>query len=93
MDGALDDFCVSPKPDSFVLDVGSSTGGFTDCLFSAAPREVYAVDVAGQLDRPFPGSTRAPVVREETHVANLIVKDFASDDAAAGYDRRVRSSL
>ena len=46
---ALDSFNVSVQ-DMPVLDVGASTGGFTDCLLQRGARKVYAVDVGhGQL--------------------------------------------
>jgi len=50
LEGALKDFSVSPEG-RVCLDVGSSTGGFTDCLLQQGARKVYAVDVtARQLD-------------------------------------------
>lgn len=42
--GALDDFGVAPTG-KICLDVGSSTGGFTDCLLQHGAIHVYAVDV------------------------------------------------
>lgn len=42
--GALDDFGVNPSG-RVCLDVGSSTGGFTDCLLQRGAAKVYAVDV------------------------------------------------
>jgi 23S rRNA (cytidine1920-2'-O)/16S rRNA (cytidine1409-2'-O)-methyltransferase len=50
LEGALEDFGVDPR-DRICLDIGSSTGGFTDCLLQRGARKVYAVDVSiDQLD-------------------------------------------
>jgi 23S rRNA (cytidine1920-2'-O)/16S rRNA (cytidine1409-2'-O)-methyltransferase len=50
LEGALKDFDATPL-DKICLDVGSSTGGFTDCLLQHGARLVYAVDVTvNQLD-------------------------------------------
>lgn len=44
LEGALADFAVSPS--GFIcLDLGSSTGGFSDCLLQHGAARVYAVDV------------------------------------------------
>jgi len=44
LEGALEDFPISTQ-NRVCLDVGSSTGGFTDCLFQHGAARVYAVDV------------------------------------------------
>ena len=44
LEGALEDFHVSVA-DKTCLDVGSSTGGFTDCLLQHGAARVYSVDV------------------------------------------------
>lgn len=44
LEGALADFGVDPAGRA-CLDIGSSTGGFTDCLLQHGAKRVYAVDV------------------------------------------------
>ncbi|MBM3784336.1 MAG: TlyA family RNA methyltransferase [Acidobacteria bacterium] len=47
---ALDEFLIDPRGWT-CLDVGSSTGGFTDCLLQRGAERVFAFDVGtGQLD-------------------------------------------
>jgi 23S rRNA (cytidine1920-2'-O)/16S rRNA (cytidine1409-2'-O)-methyltransferase len=50
LDAALDELGIDPAG-KVVLDVGSSTGGFTDCVLQRGAVRVYAIDVGkGQLD-------------------------------------------
>jgi 23S rRNA (cytidine1920-2'-O)/16S rRNA (cytidine1409-2'-O)-methyltransferase len=49
LEGALATFGIDPKG-MVVMDVGASTGGFTDCVLQKGAQKVYAVDVGyGQL--------------------------------------------
>ena len=49
LEHALNAFGIDPAGKT-VLDVGASTGGFTDCMLQRGARRVYAVDVGrGQL--------------------------------------------
>jgi 23S rRNA (cytidine1920-2'-O)/16S rRNA (cytidine1409-2'-O)-methyltransferase len=50
LEGALAHFGIDVA-DKICIDIGSSTGGFTDCLLQHGAARVHAVDVgAGQLD-------------------------------------------
>jgi 23S rRNA (cytidine1920-2'-O)/16S rRNA (cytidine1409-2'-O)-methyltransferase len=44
LEGALEDFSINPSG-LVCLDVGASTGGFTDCLLQRGAARVYAADV------------------------------------------------
>jgi len=57
--------------DLVVLDVGASTGGFTDCLLQKGARRVYALDVGyGQLDYSL-RLNPAVVVMERVNIRSL----------------------
>jgi 23S rRNA (cytidine1920-2'-O)/16S rRNA (cytidine1409-2'-O)-methyltransferase len=47
LEGALKDFGIDVSGKT-CLDIGASTGGFTDCLLQHGTRKVYAVDVTPQ---------------------------------------------
>ena len=50
LEAALDHFKIDVRGKT-ALDIGASTGGFTDCMLQRGARKVYAVDVGhGQLD-------------------------------------------
>ncbi|MBR2736078.1 MAG: TlyA family RNA methyltransferase [Firmicutes bacterium] len=50
LEKALNTFVIDLK-DCVAMDIGASTGGFTDCMLQRGARKVYSVDVGyGQLD-------------------------------------------
>jgi 23S rRNA (cytidine1920-2'-O)/16S rRNA (cytidine1409-2'-O)-methyltransferase len=68
--GALEDLGVDPAG-LVCLDVGASTGGFTDCLLQAGARRVVAVDVGrAQLHERLRADPRVVVV-ERTNARHL----------------------
>lgn len=67
---ALDAFAIHPFG-QVVVDVGASTGGFTDVLLQRGARRVYAVDVGyGQLDPRLRQDPRV-VVLDRTNIRHL----------------------
>jgi 23S rRNA (cytidine1920-2'-O)/16S rRNA (cytidine1409-2'-O)-methyltransferase len=70
LEKALDAFQLDPQ-DRVVIDVGSSTGGFTQCLLERGAKRVYAVDVGhGQLAWSLRNDPRV-VVMERTNIRHL----------------------
>jgi 23S rRNA (cytidine1920-2'-O)/16S rRNA (cytidine1409-2'-O)-methyltransferase len=74
LEAALAHFQVNPTG-AVCLDVGASTGGFTDCLLQHGAARVYAVDVGhGQLDWKIRSDPRV-VVREKVNARHLTAAD------------------
>ncbi|HIP99180.1 TPA: TlyA family RNA methyltransferase [Candidatus Bipolaricaulota bacterium] len=72
---ALEAFGIDPKG-KVCLDIGASTGGFTDCLLQHGARKAYAVDVGrGQLHWKLRTDPRV-VVREGLNARYLSVEDI-----------------
>jgi 23S rRNA (cytidine1920-2'-O)/16S rRNA (cytidine1409-2'-O)-methyltransferase len=72
---ALDHFAITVR-ERTCIDVGASTGGFTDCLLQRGATQVYAVDVGtGQLDDRLRRDARV-VVMEHTNARALDARLF-----------------
>lgn len=87
LEKALAEFAIQVK-DKIALDIGASTGGFTDCLLAHGAAEVFAVDVGyGQLDWKLRNDPRVTVF-EKTNVRYLDLSrlpraaDIATIDAS-----------
>src|SRR6185436_9889155 len=73
LESALDYFHVDVHGKT-ALDIGASTGGFTDCLLQGGAERIYAVDVGyGQLDWKLRNDPRV-VVLEKTN-ARFLTRD------------------
>lgn len=70
LQAALDNFQIDVT-DLICLDIGSSTGGFVDCLLQNGAQKVYAVDTAyGELAWKLRNDPRV-VVMERTNAMHL----------------------
>jgi 23S rRNA (cytidine1920-2'-O)/16S rRNA (cytidine1409-2'-O)-methyltransferase len=77
LEGALQAFGIDVAG-RVCLDVGASTGGFTDCLLQSGARCVYAVDVGyGQLAWKLRQDDRVRVI-ERTNIRNLPFETIGS---------------
>ena len=76
LEGALQSFELNPAG-LVCLDVGASTGGFTDCLLQNGAARVYAVDVGyGQLAWKLRQDPRVAVI-ERTNIRHMQIEAIA----------------
>ena len=67
--------------DKLVLDIGASTGGFTDCALQNGARRVYSVDVGkNQLDWKLRNNEKV-VSLEEMHIKDLKEENIGNEKA------------
>lgn len=79
------DLCLTDK---VCMDIGASTGGFTDCMLQNGAKKVYSVDVGhGQLDWKLRNDPKV-VCMEKTNFRYMVpgdiedILDFASVDVS-----------
>jgi 23S rRNA (cytidine1920-2'-O)/16S rRNA (cytidine1409-2'-O)-methyltransferase len=75
IEGALEAFGISPAG-LVCLDIGASTGGFTDCMLQQGAERVHAIDVGtNQLAWKIRNDPRV-VVKEKFNARNLVEADL-----------------
>ena len=85
LEKAMECFDVSVK-DKVCMDIGASSGGFTDCMLQNGAKKVYAVDVGhGQLAWKLRNDTRV-VVMEKTNIRYVKSDDIGESIDFASID-------
>lgn len=85
LEKAIDCFGVSTEG-KICMDIGASTGGFTDCMLQNGAVKVYSVDVGhGQLDWKLRNDSRV-VCMEKTNFRYMVRADIAKEPDFASVD-------
>lgn len=78
LEKAIEKFSLDLQ-DKIAMDIGASTGGFTDCMLQNGAQKVYAVDVGyGQLDWSLRKDPRV-IVMERTNIRNVTEEQIGEE--------------
>lgn len=79
LDKAIKVFNINLQ-DKICMDIGASTGGFTDCMLQNGASKVYSIDVGhNQLDKKLLQNSKV-VNLEGTNIKDIIIEDFYKVD-------------
>lgn len=79
LDKAIRVFNISLK-NKICIDIGASTGGFTDCMLKNGAKKVFAIDVGhGQLDKSLLEDSRV-INLEGTNIKEIDIENFEKVD-------------
>lgn len=85
LEKSMSHFTLTPEG-KVCMDVGASTGGFTDCMLQNGAVKVYSVDVGhGQLDWKLRNDPRV-VCMEKTNIRYVTPEDIAEPPAFVSID-------
>ena len=85
LEKAMNEFDVSLEG-KVCMDVGASTGGFTDCMLQNGGVKVYSIDVGyGQLDWKLRNDPRV-VCMEKTNIRYVVPEDIQEKPAFSSID-------
>ena len=85
LEKAMECFDISVK-DKICMDIGASSGGFTDCMLQNCAKKVYAVDVGhGQLAWKLRNDQRV-IVMEKTNIRYVTPEDIGEKIDFASID-------
>lgn len=77
LEKALQSFCIDIN-NHICLDIGASTGGFTDCLIKNGAKKVYALDVGtNQLDDSLKNNEKI-ISLENTNFRDINIEEYKS---------------
>lgn len=90
LESALDFFKIDVK-NKVIVDVGSSTGGFTDCLLQRGAKKVYCIDVGyGQLAWSLRKDPRV-VLLERTNIRYL--QEILDEQRTKGKEQEIEDLI